>query len=94
MKSYRNQKQNTLNQILHVMEVLQRCALIGWPTHHGLEGPLHRQDLVPDGELDALDFPFVIHPEEHPHMNTCFSLQVDQSLFGLSIKLAIFPWAT
>lgn len=48
----------------------RRCALIGWPTHHGLEGPLHRQDLVPDGELDALDFPFVVHPEDHAHVNT------------------------
>lgn len=49
---------------------LRRCALIGHSTHHGLDGPLHRQDLVPDGELDALDFSFVLHPEEHNDMNT------------------------
>lgn len=33
-------------------------------THHRLGGPLNSQDLISNGELDTLHFPFVVHSVE------------------------------
>lgn len=36
--------------------------LMSLRTDHRFGAPLNGQDLVPDGELNALDFSFILHP--------------------------------